>query len=86
MDEKANLVNIFGSALFGVTEDLVKAKEKGQELPGLLDKIATVAKNAKDKGIDLLKYEAEDRMKKLLPWIIAAVAVGILLVVMYKKS
>lgn len=84
--EKANLGTIFGQALFGVAEDLVEAKEKGQQLPGLLDKIADIGMKAKQQGIDIVQAEAADRVKKMIPWVIAGVAVGILVVVVVKKS
>lgn len=85
MNEKADLGKIFGTALFGITEDLVNAKESGQELPGLLDKLAGVAIVAKEKGIDLAKVEATERAKKYLPWGIAGIAVIALIIALANR-
>lgn len=77
--ESADLKKIFGSAIFGIVEDLAEAKDKGQELPGLLDKIGSLASKAKADGIDLLKYEVQERLKKYIPWVLLVIVLAILL-------
>lgn len=83
---KANIGAILGTALFGVANDLVEAKENGQQLPGFLDKIASVVKGAKDAGVDLVKEEAKEQSKKMIPWAIAAVCIGIVIYVLLKNK
>lgn len=76
---------IFGTALFGVVSDLAKAKEEGKQLPGLLDKIAGVAFNAKNAGVDFAKEEAKNQVIKYLPWVGLGTAIVIIIVLISKK-
>ena len=86
MPDKANLNTIFGSALFGIVDDLVTAKENGQQLPGLLDKIAGVASDAKKQGIDIAKEEAKNQAMKYVPHAIAGVLLIIVIVLIVKRK
>lgn len=83
---KANLNSIFGSAIFGVVDDLITAKENGQQLPGILDKIAGVASDAKQQGIDIAKEEAKNQAMKYIPHVIAGVMVIIVIILLVKKK
>jgi hypothetical protein len=85
MNEKANIGSIFGTALFGVVSDLTKAKENGQQLPGVLDNIASLALNAKNQGIDFVKEEAKQQTIKALPWFGLSIAIIIILILAFKK-
>jgi len=80
-----NVKAILSTSLFGVVNDLVKAKEDGQPLPGILDKIAGMALNAKNQGIDMAKEEAKVQSMKYIPHAIAAVLAIVLIVVLMKK-
>lgn len=85
-EPKANLTSIFGSALFGVASDLADAKESGQQLPGLLDKIATVSLDARNQGIDLAKEEAKSQAIKYAPFAVAGVLLIIVIILVIKIS
>jgi hypothetical protein len=85
MNEKANLGSIFGTALFGVVNDLVVAKENGQQLPGVLNDVAGLALKAKNQGIDFVKAEAKDQAIKSIPWVALGIAVVIILILAFKK-
>lgn len=81
----ADLKNIFGTALFGVVDDLISAKEKGQQLPGVLDQLAILAKKAKDSGVDLVKQQAHSKLMEYLPWAIVGV-LGIVVLISFDKK
>lgn len=83
-NESKTVGQIFGSALLGITDDLIKAKESGQQLPGLLDKIAAVASDAKAKGIDIAKAAAREKLKQQTPYILLGVAVIIIIILSFK--
>lgn len=84
--EKANVNSILGTALFGIVSDLTKAKEDGKQLPGLLDKIASVALDAKEAGMNFAKEEAKVQAKKAIPWIGLSVAVGIIVYLLARQK
>lgn len=75
MDDKADLKKIFSTALFGVAEDLATAHDKGQKLPGLLDKLGALASQAKKQGQDMVQIELKNKFHEYLPWIIVFVLV-----------
>ncbi len=84
--QKANLNNIFGTAIFGIVDDLVTAKESGQKLPAVLDKIAGVASDAKNSGIDMAKEEAKNQAMKYVPWALAGVLFIFIIILIIKRK
>lgn len=86
MPDNANLGKIFGTALVGVAEDLVEAKEKGQQLPGLLDKLAGLAADAKSKGINVAKDVLKEKVKEYIPYAVAGVLAIIVLILIFRHK
>lgn len=77
---------IFGSAGMSFLQSLMSAKENGEQLPPVLDKIANLAVKSKSQITNAAIDVAKDEANKRMAWIVAG-GLGIaLLIVLFKRK
>ncbi len=76
---------IFGGAGLSFIQSLISAKENGEQLPPLLDKLGNLAIKSKASIKDAAIETAKDEANKKLAWIVAGV-LGVALVVVIAKK
>jgi len=85
-EEKFNLKGKAGSAIFGFLSELATAKEQGQKMPKVLDKLAGLVVKGKNEGVSIAKETAKEQLKIKLPLIIMGVVIVILVAVLIYKN
>lgn len=89
---KANLKTILGDALGGIVGDLVQAKKDGEQLPKVLDVVASLGIKTEQAAIDAAQKKAESETGKLVlgmsPYIVGGIllAFGVLIFFILKKK
>lgn len=65
---------------------IVQAKETGQKLPPVLDKVASLAIKGKATGQTLAVEAAKEETRKQFPWIIVIVLVLVILLMFFNRK
>jgi len=86
MNGKAKIGNLLGGAGLKFLNDIITAKENGQQLPKVLDKIADVAIKGKTNVQDIAIETAKEEARKRSAWIVAGLLAVALVVVVIKKK
>lgn len=84
-EQKQTVGQMAASAALGFLGNLINAKQQGQELPPVLDKVATIAISGQDKAIEIAQKEAKEHAINQMAWIIAGVLAVVLIIVLLKK-
>lgn len=84
--QNANIKGMLGDAAMSFLSNLINAKKAGEQLPGALDKVASIAIQGESKAIEIAKQEAKEQTIKQMSWIIAGILTVVVIVLLVKRN
>lgn len=78
-EERTSAGEILKDTGLNLLGNLIAAKEEGKELPGFLDKIATILTSSQKQAEQIVKKEAQKEATNKMGWIIAVVLLIIII-------